>query len=146
MGAHHWSLSVAGDAHEGVGDAVASWLNRKGLEEVPADELSFEIDREIERGFFGSGVHGAVARGAITHGAGALLYEEDFEIVGRPARAVGWRWEDEKGAVTDTHCVYVQTPWLVYQFTGRAHGPATPEDLATMRSAIGTFEVVAAGA
>ena len=60
VGAHHWSLSVAGDAHETVGEAVASGL--------------------------------------------------------------------------------------VDQLTGRAHGPATPEDLATMRSVIGTFEVVAAGA
>ncbi|HEX9185566.1 MAG TPA: hypothetical protein VGB87_00715, partial [Vicinamibacteria bacterium] len=52
MGADYWSIAVAGEAHEAVEEAVASWLARKGYEEVPAEELSFEIDREIERAFF----------------------------------------------------------------------------------------------
>ena len=51
MGADYWSQSVPADVHERVDVVVRSWLEAKGFEEI-GDEPLFDLDKEIERGFF----------------------------------------------------------------------------------------------
>jgi hypothetical protein len=92
----------------------------------------------------GNGVLGPVARRALTQRVGEVLYEKDYAIGSLPAKAAGWREATQKPS-TEIHCIFVQTPWLVYQFTGRSDRPPTVEDLAVMRRVIDTFEVVPAG-
>jgi hypothetical protein len=94
----------------------------------------------------GSHVHGGAAQGALKRGLGTLLYEDDFRIGDLPAKAVGWRRDGGEQAGTESHCIYVQTPWLVFQFVGRGDRPPTEGELAAMRGVVGTFEVVPPGA
>ncbi len=91
----------------------------------------------------GRRIHGRAAQGALQRGWGELLYEEDFSIGTVPAKAVGWRRETGGQVAAESHCIYVQTPWLVYQFVGLGDLPPAPADRASMRRVVDTFEVVA---
>jgi hypothetical protein len=51
MGTTFWSQSVPADVHERVDTVLRSWLEAKDFEEI-IDEPIFDLEREIERGYF----------------------------------------------------------------------------------------------
>jgi hypothetical protein len=51
VGSDFWSQSVPADIHERVDAVLRSWLEAKGFEEI-VDEPIFDLERDIERGYF----------------------------------------------------------------------------------------------